>query len=73
MELRVNKQVCESEELTEINLLLHELQLVNRQLNQEKEQSKVLKHEHRVELEALVAERTEELQAENFNLRIADG
>jgi diguanylate cyclase (GGDEF)-like protein len=70
MELRVNKQVCESEELTEINLLLHELQLVNRQLNQEKEQREILKHEHRVELETLVAERTQELQTANLNLRM---
>jgi diguanylate cyclase (GGDEF)-like protein len=70
MELRVNKQLGKSEELTQINLLLHELQLVKMQLNQEKEKRKVLKHEHRVELETLVAERTEELQAANLNLRM---
>jgi diguanylate cyclase (GGDEF)-like protein len=70
MELRANKQVCESQELTKINSLLDELQLVNRQLDQEKAQGETLKHEHRVELETLVAERTEELQAANLNLRM---
>jgi diguanylate cyclase (GGDEF)-like protein len=70
MELRANKQVCESQELTKINSLLDELQLVNRQLDQERAQRETLKHEHRVELETLVVERTQELQAANLNLRM---
>jgi diguanylate cyclase (GGDEF)-like protein len=70
MELRANKQVCESQELTKINSLLDELKLVNRQLDQERAQRETLKHEHRVELETLVVERTQELQAANLNLRM---
>lgn len=70
MELRVKKQVCASQELTKINSLLHELQLVNTQLDLERAQRETLKHEHRVQLETLVAERTQELQAANLNLRM---
>ena len=58
------------QELTKIDSLLHELQLVNTQLDQERVQQEALKHMHREELEALVAERTEDLQTANLNLRM---
>jgi diguanylate cyclase (GGDEF)-like protein len=70
MELKVNKQVYASQELTKINSLLHELQLVNAQLAQEIAEHEALKHSHDFELEALVAERTQELQNVNLNLRM---
>ncbi|MBL4823247.1 MAG: EAL domain-containing protein [Colwellia sp.] len=69
METRVKKQVYALQEISKIKSLQAELQLVNRQLEQERSQREALKQEHRVELEALVAERTQELQAANFNLR----
>lgn len=70
METRVNKQVASSEELPHIKSLLQELQLVNTQLEREKAQCEALKQKHREELESLVAERTQELQAANLNLRM---
>ncbi|WP_114326127.1 putative bifunctional diguanylate cyclase/phosphodiesterase [Candidatus Colwellia aromaticivorans] len=70
MELKVKKQVCASQEWPNIKSLVKELQLVNTRLDHEKAQYEALKQEHRVELEALVVERTQELQAENLNLRM---
>lgn len=70
METRVKKRVCISQELPEVESLLKELQLVNMQLSQEKTKCAALKQEHRTELEAVVAERTQELQAANLNLRM---
>lgn len=70
METRVKKRVCTSQELPEVESLLKELQIVKMQLNQEKTKSTALKQEHRTELEAVVAERTQELQAANLNLRM---
>ncbi|MDX2368145.1 MAG: EAL domain-containing protein [Colwellia sp.] len=70
MELKVNKQVCASQNSPKIKSLLQELQLVNTQLDKERTQSEALKQAHCVELDALVAERTQELQAANLNLRM---
>lgn len=70
METRVKKQACASQELPKIKSLQQELQSLSAQLAQEKAQREALKYEHRVELDTLVAERTQELQAANLNLRM---
>jgi diguanylate cyclase (GGDEF)-like protein len=70
MELRIKKQVSTSQESPKVKSLQKELQVVNTLLDQEKAQRESLKQEHRIELEALVAERTQELQAANVNLRM---
>lgn len=56
--------------IDKIKSLLLELQSTNKQLEQERVQREAVKQEHRMELEALVAERTQELQAANLNLRM---
>ena len=50
--------------------MLQALQLVNTQLDQERAQCEALKQEHRDELNVLVAERAQELEAANLNLRM---
>lgn len=58
------------QELREVKMLLQKLQQVNEQLAQEKAQRKILEQNHLKELESLVAERTQELQAANLNLHM---
>lgn len=70
MDPRAKKQDCLAQELPKVSSLLAELEIVKSQLAQERAQREVLKREHHVELEALVAERTQELQAANLNLRM---
>ncbi len=70
METGEKKQVYASQELPKLKSLQQKLQLVNAQLEQEIAKREVLKQKHRVELDVLVAERTQELQAANLNLRM---
>jgi len=70
MEPRINKQECAIQESSKVQSLLDELNLVNEKLEQEKAHCDVLKQRHRMELEALVADRTQDLQAANLNLRM---
>ncbi len=69
MEPRAKLQT-EPQELREVKSLLMELQQANEKLEQEKIQRKTLEEQHLKELETLVAERTQELQAANLNLRM---
>lgn len=70
MEPRVTKQPSEPQELREVKSLLQELRQTNEKLDHEKAQRKKLENQHLKELESLVAERTQELQAANLNLRM---
>lgn len=70
MDTREKKQICAPQELPKLKSLQQKLQLANAQLDQEIAKREVLKQKHRVELDALVAERTQELQAANLNLRM---
>jgi len=70
METGGKKQVYASQEQPKLKSLQQKLQLVNAQLEQEIAKREVLKQKHRVELDVLVAERTQELQAANLNLRM---
>jgi len=70
MEPRVERQPSSPQELRNVETLLHELQHVSEQLEQEKAQRQVLEQQHLKELEALVTARTQELQAANLNLRM---
>lgn len=70
METREKKQVYASQEQAKLKSLQQKLQLANAQLDQEIAKREVLKQKHRVELDVLVAERTQELQAANLNLRM---
>ncbi|MDP7592912.1 MAG: EAL domain-containing protein [Litorilituus sp.] len=66
MEPRAKKQTTPQE----LKLLLKELQQANEKLKQEKVQRKLQEEQHLKELESIVAERTQELQAANLNLRM---
>lgn len=70
METGEKKQVYASQEQSKLKLLQQKLQLANAQLDQEIAKREVLKQKHRVELDVLVAERTQELQAANLKLRM---
>jgi len=70
MEPRINEQECVTQESSRVQSLLSDLNLVNEQLEQEKALCDELKQKHRMELEALVADRTQDLQAANLNLRM---
>jgi len=70
MEPKAKKHVCSSQEPPKVTSLLEELARVKTQLYQERAQREVLKQEHRVELEALVDERTQKLQTANIKLRM---
>jgi len=70
METREKKQIYASQELPKLKSLQQKLLLANAQLDQEIAKRDALKQKHRVELDLLVAERTQELQAANLNLRM---
>jgi len=70
MEPRIESQECEALDSSKVQLLLQDLNSVKEQLKKERAYSDALKQEHCKELEALVAERTQELQASNLNLRM---
>jgi len=70
METREKKQIYASQEQPKLKSLQQKLQLANAQLDQEIAKREVLKQKHRVELDVLVVERTQELQAANLNLRM---
>lgn len=69
MEPRIEKQECTTLDNSVVQTLLEDLRLTNELLAQEKARSEALRREHCMELGALVAERTHELQSANFNLR----
>lgn len=70
MEPRINEQECLSQDSSTVKSLLKDLNLSNELLADERAHCKALKQKHQLELEALVAERTQELQAANLNLRM---
>ncbi len=70
MEPRIYKPERPDLQNSKLKSLLDDLNLLNEQLVEERANCEALKQEHRLELEALVAERTQELQAANLNLRM---
>lgn len=70
MEPRIENQKCVTLANSKVQILLQDLNLVTEQLKKEKAYSEALKQEYLVELEALVAERTQELHTANLNLRM---
>lgn len=70
MKPRIDNQECLELEKSKVQGLLHDLNLVNEQLKKEQTYSEKLTQEYRSELEAVVAERTKELQAANLKLRM---
>jgi diguanylate cyclase (GGDEF)-like protein len=68
MEPRINDKKSAVDESTQ-NILL-ELNSVKEELAKEKAHTAILKHDYRLELDSLVAERTQELQNANLNLRM---
>jgi len=70
MEPRIENQECTELESLKVQNLFQDLNLVSEQLKKEKAYSEALKKEHLLDLEALVAVRTQELHAANLNLRM---
>ena len=70
MEPGIDEQECVEQERSKVRSLSEELHLANERLTLEKAHCAALKQKHQVELEALVAERTQDLQAANLNLRM---
>lgn len=70
METRINEQDSENLESSKVQLLLQELNLVKQQLQKQEAYNQTLKLEHKRDLEALVSERTQDLQKANLNLRM---
>jgi len=70
MEPRINELECAQDLSSEVRSLLKDLHLANELLELEKAHCDAVKQKHRLELEALVGERTQELQAANLNLRM---
>jgi diguanylate cyclase (GGDEF)-like protein len=70
MEPRTKNQECATLESSKIQVLLQDLNLANELLKKEKACNEALKIEYRLELETLVAERTQKLEAANLNLRM---
>ena len=70
MGLKGKEQLSAAQELCKVKVLLQELQQANEQLEQEKAQRNALEQQQLQYLDALVAERTQELHSENLNLRM---
>lgn len=70
MELGIDDREYATLKSSQVQVLLQDLHSVKEQLKQEKAYSERLKQEYRLELETLVAERTQELHAANLNLRM---
>ena len=70
MEPRIINQEYASLESSKVKILLQDLNLAKEQLKKEKAYNEALKEECRLEFEALVAARTQELEAANLNLRM---
>lgn len=70
MELGIDDKECAALKSSQVQVLLQDLHSVNEQLKEEKAYSETLKQEYRLELDTLVAERTQELHAANLNLRM---
>ncbi len=70
MDPRIIEQENALQGSSKVKSLLRDLNLAREQLEQEKAYCEALKQEHRLKLEALVVERTQELQATNLNLRM---
>ena len=70
MEPGIDEQECVAQERSKVRSLFEDLNLANELLALEKAHCKALKQKHQVELETLVAERTQDLQAANLNLRM---
>jgi len=70
MEPRINEQDCAIQSDAKVKSLLHDLNLANEQLEHAKAYCDALKQKHRLELDALVSERTQDLQSANLNLRM---
>ena len=69
MEPRIEKQECTTLNKSVVQTLLDDLRSTNEQLAQEKAHNDTLRREHRLELDALVAARIQELESANLNLR----
>ncbi len=70
MEPRIYEQECITQERAKLQSLLRELRFVNERLELEKAYCETLKQKHQLELEALVTERTQDLQTANLNLHM---
>ena len=69
METRIKEQEFIALQSSKIKDLLHELNVVNKQLEQQKLFNDSLVEQHRLEVDALVADRTKELEFANVKLR----
>jgi len=70
MEPRIYQQKCVTTKSSKVKSLLNDLNLANERLELEKAHCNALKQKHQLDLEALVTERTQDLQAANLNLRM---
>lgn len=70
MEPRIEEHEYTALESSRVQSLLLELNLLKKKLTQQEVHREVLEHEYRLELDALVADRTRELQSANLNLRM---